>query len=91
MLAPDPKPGEPGYSDKSALNYVLVKIIGSGYHEVQAGIHEITRALTNKGITTFYSELLLLGTQDCMELVVPKYDGYKKASRKCLGCFSLLP
>jgi hypothetical protein len=29
MSAPDPKPG-----DEAALNYVLVEIIGSGYHEV---------------------------------------------------------
>jgi hypothetical protein len=64
---------------------VLVKIIGSGYCEVQVGIHEITRALTNEGITTFYGGLLFLGTQDCMELVVPKINGYKKGNRAALG------
>jgi hypothetical protein len=85
MSAPDSKPGEPGYKNDAALNYVLVKIIGSGYHKVQVGIHEITRALTSEGITTFYGGLLSLGTQDCMELVIPKFDGYKKGNGATLG------
>jgi hypothetical protein len=55
---------------------MVAEILGPGLRNTVTGIHEISSTLANNGITTFYSGFLSLGAQDCIDLIVPKFDGH---------------
>jgi hypothetical protein len=70
------KPGGSAYDDKAAMAYCLIKILGIPTASLDTGLHKILRALTKSGISKFYDEFAVLGTDDIMNLPVPAYGGY---------------
>jgi hypothetical protein len=70
------KPGGSAYDDKAAMAYCLIEILGIPPASLDTGSHEILRALIESGISKFYDEFAVLGTDDIMNLPVPAFGGY---------------
>jgi hypothetical protein len=70
------KPGGSAYDDEAAMAYCLIEILGIPTDVLDTGSHEILRALIESGISKFYDEFAVLGTDDIMNLPVPAYGGY---------------
>jgi hypothetical protein len=68
------KPGRSAYNDEAAMAYCLIDILG--IPTADTGSHEILRALIHSGISKFYDEFAVLGTDDIMNLPVPSYGHY---------------
>jgi hypothetical protein len=70
------KPGGSAYDDEAAMAYCLIKILGIPTASLDNGTNEILCALTESGISKFYDEFAVLGTDDIMNLPVPAFGGY---------------
>jgi hypothetical protein len=70
------KPAGSAYDDKAAMAYCLIKIIIIHPDAVDNASSKILRALIQSGITKFYAEFAILGTDDIMNLLVTSYGGY---------------
>jgi UDP-2,3-diacylglucosamine pyrophosphatase LpxH len=70
------EPGGLAYNDKAAMAYCLIEILGIHPDALDNGSNEILRALTQSGISKFYAEFAVLGTDDIMNLPVESYAGY---------------
>ena len=70
------KPGGSSYNDEDALAYCLMDILAIPEQSLDSGSSEVLRALVESGITKFYAEFAVLGSDDIMSLTVPAYAGY---------------
>jgi hypothetical protein len=70
------KPGGSSYNDENPLAYCLMDILGIHQDSLDSGSSKVLRALLESGITKFYAEFAVLGTDDIMSLPVPSYAGY---------------
>jgi hypothetical protein len=70
------KPGGSAYDDKAAMAYCLIEILGIPTAALDNGSNEVLRALIQSGISKFYDEFAVLGTDDIMNLPVPAFAGY---------------
>ena len=70
------KPGGSSYNDEDALAYCLMDILAIPEESLDSGSSEVLRALVESGITKFYAEFAVLGSDDIMSLTVPAYAGY---------------